>query len=102
MGFSRASEEAWRPFGPRLSLGFTLGMNLVADLPASQLGVFYPEGPPSSAESGRELRTIVHRIMGGRAILYGTMVELHLAPRWSLEVNALHRPVVQTFRHEAM
>ncbi len=101
VGFSRASEEAWRPLGPRLSLGFTLGLNLVRDYPTSQVVVFHPGDPQSPFEALREPSTTVYRTSGGRSLLYGPMVELHMAPRWSLEVEALHRPIIRRTHYEA-
>jgi hypothetical protein len=79
LGFSRASESAWRPLGRRVSLGGMLGANLTGDLRTTPL---HPETQPGAYVTA-----------GPRSFIYGPTVEVWLPHRVSVQVDALHRPI---------
>ncbi len=87
VGFSRASEENWRPLGRRVSLGFTLGANVTGDWPT--IGATSPpEWPADWAWS-----SVTY---GARSLIYGPTVEVDIWHRFAVEVGALHRPIGRT------
>ncbi|HXG34638.1 MAG TPA: hypothetical protein VNJ11_14835 [Bryobacteraceae bacterium] len=87
VGFSKASEEDWRPLGRHVSLGFTLGVNVSHDYPTSRSLHELPAYPDAS---------YVHITSGARNLIYGPTVEVRLPHRFSVEVGALHRPIALT------
>jgi hypothetical protein len=79
VGFSRESKSDWRPLGRHMSLGIMVGTNLTGDFSTSNIA---REGQPPA-----------YLTSGPRSFVYGPTVELQLPHRFSLELDALHRPI---------
>jgi hypothetical protein len=89
VGLSGQSESGGRPLGQHISVGFIVGTNLTGDYRSTNL----------SNEGDRP----VLRSSGPRSFVFGPSVEVHLPRRFSVEVNALHRPIssaTETFYEE--
>ncbi|MCS6954606.1 MAG: porin family protein [Bryobacteraceae bacterium] len=100
VGFSRTPETAWRPFGPRASLGFKLALNLIGDYPDTREVWSSPGYPGDPVEVFRQPYTSAAYTSGGRSILFGPAVEFEVSRGLSFEISALHRPVIRRRRFE--
>jgi hypothetical protein len=87
VGFSRASEEDWRPFGRDVSLGFTLGVGVNGDYRTTRTVHELPLYPGAS---------YVETTFGARSLIYGPTLEFRLTRRFAVEVGALNRPIGRT------
>lgn len=98
VGFRRASETAWRPFGRHVSLGLKLGSNLIGDYLDRREVWSSPGDPQSPHEILRHPYTLTVHTSGGRSIFYGPTMEFELPRGLALEMSALHRPIIRTQR----
>ena len=83
VAFSHEAESRWSPSGKRVSLGAVVGWGLNADL-GSSISSDYFEYPGA---------TVTQRGTGLTSLIAGPSVEIHLRPRLSVEVDALHKPL---------
>lgn len=86
VAFSRSSSFDARPFGNRLAFGAVLGVNLLGDydsksFTSTRIGV---DGPVPETFSQRS---------GPHSFLVGPAVELRVKDGWSVEADAVYRPV---------
>jgi hypothetical protein len=89
LGFSRASESDWHPLGRNISLGVTLGTNLTGDFRTSHSNL---EPVPGVGEP--QFWPVASVAFSPRSFIYGPTVEVRLPNRFSLQVDALNRPIM--------
>jgi hypothetical protein len=84
LSVSHKAESTWNPAGRRLSLGAVVGWGLSADIPYSNTttfpDVFWGVNVTSSGK-------------GITSSIAGPSAEVHFNPNWSVEVDALHKPL---------
>ena len=83
VAFSHTTESRWSPAGRHVSLGAVVGWGLNADFGSSTSSYYY-EYPGA---------TVTQRGTGLTSSIAGPSVEIHLRPRLSVEVDALHKPL---------
>ncbi|MGI9073777.1 MAG: hypothetical protein ACR2JB_21235 [Bryobacteraceae bacterium] len=84
VGFSHSSGSDARPFGERLSVGAVLGSNLLGDYNATS---------STSTDLLSGTQTTFSSRSGRRSFLMGPAVEFRLTGDFSLEADAIYRPV---------
>jgi hypothetical protein len=90
LGFSAESASHWRPLGSFASIGLVLGTNLTPDFAETTLGPIPFIGGTS----------FTYRRSSGRRLIIGPSVIIPLPHHFTLEVDALYRPVVQKNSYE--
>ena len=94
LGISRVSESSFRPAGARVSLGAVAGWGLNPDYrdqsyrAQSVIAVSQPGGGYTYDVIGG-----TGYVAGVRSAIAGPSVEVHLTPRFSVELDALHKPL---------
>jgi len=94
VAIGRASESSFHPAGARVSLGAVVGFGLTLDYPETTyrtqglIAVPQPGGGYTYDQVGA-----VQYLTGARSLIAGPSVEIHVTPRLSVEVDALHKPL---------
>ena len=84
VGLSAEGDSNWRPLGRHVSLGLAIGTNLTGDYRTSTWQILGPDGQP----------TVVYlHSSGPPTFIVGPLLEFRLSRRFSLEVDALYRPI---------
>jgi hypothetical protein len=88
VAFTRRSESHWSPLGARVSLGTVLGFTN----DVSSTTTHYP-GLVLSGPGTYTPVPATEYVTGVRSMITGATAEFHLPARFSVEIDALHRPL---------
>ena len=88
VGFNYSSGTDGHPFGTRLSIGGILGTNLLGDYSTNSFTA-------TNVLDGSQITNTSSS--GPRSFIIGPVVEIRLTRGFSLETDAIHRPVQQNF-----
>jgi hypothetical protein len=88
VGVTQQAESIWRPLGRRMSVGVVLANNLTHDFRTTTQR-FNAIGPGPQVQSDVDS-------YGPRSFIVGPAVEFQLPSQFSVEIDALHRPVTST------
>jgi hypothetical protein len=94
LAISRLSESSFHPVGSRISLGAVAGWGLNPDYRTQSFRAQSLVAVPTPG-GGYTYDPIdgVQYVEGVRSLIAGPSVEVHVTPRFSVEVDALHKPL---------
>ncbi len=88
IGFSHTAMPDSRPFGGRFSIGVVLGTNFLGD---------YNTTSSTANDVSSGSKTIFSSRSGPQSFLIGPAVELQMSGHFSLEADAIYRPIREQF-----
>jgi hypothetical protein len=90
VAFKRAAESNWSPLGTHVSIGTVLGWGLTNDL---STGTTHFPVPILSGNGTYTQSDATQYYTGLKSMIAGASVEVHLPSRFSVEIDALHKPL---------